>query len=341
MARSAIVLGGTGQIGVAASARLLAAGWEVTVVSRGDRPIPRGLLKPGVRHIKADRRDEKALRRAVGAGADALVDIVAYDANDGRQLLELQEDLGSLVVLSSSSVYQDAKGRTLDEARTNGFPDLPDPIPERQPIVAPGEATYSTRKAALETVLSGARAPVTVLRPGAIHGVGSHHPREWWFVKRMLDGRAMIPLAHGGASRFHTTSVLNIAALIETALDRPSTRTLNIADPTALTVRQIGEAIAKSMAYYGRLVDVRDGGWPSPIGRTPWSTPRPFVLDTRAARALGYLPVTDYAATASTICEDLVTASAKGDWRALFPVLAGYPYDQFDYAAEDAALALS
>ncbi|WP_425483866.1 NAD-dependent epimerase/dehydratase family protein [Caulobacter soli] len=41
MARSAIVLGGAGQIGVAAAARLLAAGWEVAVVSRATAPSRR------------------------------------------------------------------------------------------------------------------------------------------------------------------------------------------------------------------------------------------------------------------------------------------------------------
>ena len=42
------------------------------------------------------------------------------------------------VVISSSSVYRDEKGRTLDEAEKNGFPDLPEPIQETQPTVAPG-----------------------------------------------------------------------------------------------------------------------------------------------------------------------------------------------------------
>lgn len=339
MGRSAIVLGGTGQVGLATSARLVASGWAVTVISRGERPLPQALVELGVRWVAADRRDHPALARAIGSGADALIDITAYDTDDGRQLLALQDDLGALVVLSSSSVYRDAAGRTLDEARINGFPDLPEPIAETQPIVTPSDATYSTRKAALEAVLAGARAPVTVLRPCAIHGIASRHPREWWFVKRMLDERPLIPLAYQGASRFHTTSVLNIAAVIETALETPGARTLNIADPTAPTVREIGETIAAAMGYRGRLVDVADQAFPARLGRTPWSTPRPFVLDTRAAEGLGYRPAADYAATCAAICADLVATSRQGDWRPLFPVLAAYPDPQFDYAAEGAALA--
>lgn len=342
MSQSAIVLGGGGQVGRAVTRRLLDAGWAVTIVSRGQRSLPAGLAERGARFVTADRTQPGDLDRAVGGGADALIDITAYDADDGRQLLSLQGDIGALVVVSSSSVYRDAEGRTLDEARQTGFPDLPDPISEDQAVVEPGDATYSTRKVALERILlDRARCPVTVLRPAAIHGPGSTHPREWWFVKRMLDGREAIPLAYGGRSRFHTSSVLNIAELTAVSLDRPGTRVLNIADPQALTVGEIGAIIAQRMNFQGALVGLDDDAFPARDGRTPWSTPRPFVLDTRAAQALGYAPVADYGATIGEICDDIIQAAAGRDWREAFPILAGYPYDLFDYAAEDAALRAS
>ena len=110
--------------------------------------------------------------------------------------MDLQTDVGTLIVISSASVYRDAEGRSLDEAASGGFPDLPVPIGEDQPTVSPGPQTYSTRKAALEqALLENSRRPVTILRPCAIHGEGSRHPREWWFVKRILDGRREVPLA--------------------------------------------------------------------------------------------------------------------------------------------------
>ena len=335
MGRSAIVLGGTGQIGRAVIDRLLAGGWTVTSVARA---VPKA-GQAGVRYTACPRQDRQALRRVIGEGADALIDITAYDADDGRQLLDLGNDVGALVVISSASVYRDGRGRTLDEAATHGFPELPDPIPKDQPTVAPGPETYSTRKVALERVLlDHASCPVTVLRPCAIHGLGSRHPREWWFVKRMLDNRPLIPLAFAGRSRFHTTSTLNIAELVAAALERPGSRVLNIADPVAPTVAEIGATIGRAMSYQGRLIGLEEGGFPKGVGRTPWSTPRPFVLDTRAARNLGYEPVADYAATAGAISADLIERAKGGDWREVFPILAAYPYDQFDYAAEDRAL---
>jgi len=66
---------------------------------------------------------------------------------------------------------------------------------------------------------------------------------------------------------------------------------------------------------------------------------RPFVLDMAAAIALGYRPrISGYESVAKT-CDWLVQTTAGRDWRALLPTLASYPYDLFDYASEDAALA--
>jgi nucleoside-diphosphate-sugar epimerase len=86
-------------------------------------------------------------------------------------LIEVEHNVGTFVVISSSSVYRDALGKTLEEASQNGFPNLPVPIPETQPTVDPGPTTYSTRKIALEhTLFDDAATPVTILRPGPIHG---------------------------------------------------------------------------------------------------------------------------------------------------------------------------
>jgi hypothetical protein len=41
----------------------------------------------------------------------------------------------------------------------------------------------------------------------------NEQPREWWFVKCILDHQPSIPLAYEGRSRFHTSSALNIAEL--------------------------------------------------------------------------------------------------------------------------------
>lgn len=335
MGRRALILGGSGQIGRAVAATLLAAGWDVTLASRGAKPLPRNLTDLGARAVVWNSDEAGRLDPALGQGADAVIDLIAYDVRHGRRLLDVQDDVGAFVVVSSASVYRDDQGRTLDEAAQNGFPELPDPIPETHPTVAPGEATYSTRKVALEQVLlDEAVRPVSILRPCAIHGLGSVHPREWWFVKRMLDMRPMIPVAYGGQSRFHTTSVRNIAETTLATLSRPGSRILNVGDPEAHTVTRIGALISERLGYGGQIVPLPEDA-PKRVGRTPWSVARPFVLDTRAAEAIGYTPATDYAAEVGGVCEDLIRRAHGADWRTCFPVLAEYPNDHFDYAAED------
>jgi len=336
--RHAFIIGGTGQIGLAITENLLTAGWTVSVGSRGQRNHHSHLADRRVNYVAVDRERPGELACALGNGTDALIDVTAYDAVHGRQLLDVQGSVGALVVVSSSSVYRDNAGRTLDEAAQNGFPELPDPITEAQPTVETGDVTYSTRKVALErTLFDEATVPVTILRPAAIYGADSIHPREWWFVKRMLDGRQVIPLAHEGRSRFHTSSVLNIAELARFALDKPATRILNIADPAALSVAEIGSAVAAHMGYEGEFIKLSSDIFPAGIGRTPWSVPRPFVLDNRAALALGYVPMTSYARAVHIVCDELVK-SQDDDWRSRFPILASYPYDLFDYRAEDDAI---
>jgi nucleoside-diphosphate-sugar epimerase len=183
--------------------------------------------------------------------------------------------------------------------------------------------------------LEESAAPVTILRPCAISGLGSRHPREWWFVKRILDRRPVIPLAYRELSRFHTSSVANIAALTRVAVEAPGRRVLNIADPLAPSVADIAACIARHLDYDGHIVGVDEQSYPPAVGRTPWSVPRPFVLDCRAALDLGYSPATTYADAVKPVCDWLAATVGEGDWKERFPLLARYSRDLFDYAAED------
>lgn len=341
MASHAFIVGGTGQLGRAIAAELLEQGWNVTLSSRNVRAQPDDLISQGVATSTLDREQPGSLLKALRGGVDAVIDTVAYTEGHADQLLEVQADVGAFVVISSCSVYRDARGRTLDEAAETGFPDFPGPVKENQPTVEPGPATYSTRKAALERrLLDRARRPVTILRPGAIHGPYSSHPREWWFVKRMLDERKVIPLSYRGTSQLHTAAVANIAKLIRVTLNHKRTCVLNAADPEAPSVHGIGTLIARHLDYRGALlpIDVGDDKGYAPVGWSPWSIARPFVLSTDAAEACGYTPATTYATSIGRTCDWLVSEYGC-DWKQRFPVLASYPRELFDYAAEDRFLA--
>ena len=97
MARRAFLLGGSGQTGRGLVPRLRERGWEVVVASRGEREVPEG-----VEHVRVDRADEKALRDAVGDGADVLT------LEQLAQLLQVEE-----TTLRSLAAKGDLPGKRL------------------------------------------------------------------------------------------------------------------------------------------------------------------------------------------------------------------------------------
>ncbi len=327
MAR-AFLVGGTGQIGLAVAARLAAEGWDVVLASR--RPV---VIDGPWRHVTVDRHAQGALLRALGDGADLFLDCISFDAADARGLLELEGRVGRLVAVSSASVYVDPRGRTLDEATDVGFPKFPVPIPEDHPTVAPGPETYSTRKVAMEQrLLQGAKGPVTILRPCAIHGAYSRHAREWWFVKRLLDGRARIPLAYGGRSRFQTTSTAAIAETVVQAVAGRLPAIVNVADADAPSTAEIGRAIMSAMGTEAELVGLPDVPYPPRLGVSPWSVEKPMICASSGPHAGAY------AETVPAAVAWLVSATRDRDWRDVLPQLAAYPRNHFDYDADDRAL---
>ncbi|MFE6485672.1 NAD-dependent epimerase/dehydratase family protein [Streptomyces sp. NPDC057757] len=333
-----MVIGATGQIGRAAVGALARDGWEVTAASRGggrDEGWPEE-----VRSARLDREDDSALAAVVGDGCDVLVDMVAFGAAHARQLTGLADRVGSAVVISSVSVYEDDRGRGFDtQSEPDGFPQYPVPIPESLGTVAPGDDTYSSHKAALERELlaAGDLLPTTLLRAGAVHGPYSRTPRELYVVKRNLDGRPARILAFGGASRFHPVSVHNLAELIRLAARRPASRVLNACDAEAPTVAEICAAIDAVMGVETRSVLV-DGPPPAPtVGDTPWTVPAPVVCDMSAAeRELGYRPVVRYAESLPETVTSIERQLAGRDWREAYPKMFRAYGDLFDYAAEDA-----
>lgn len=326
--RTAIVLG-YGQVGSAVAREMAAHGWNVRVLRRSAA----GPASDGLCFGQLDRNDAKAFRAALKESADAVIDTIAYTEEHGRQWLEVAADIGSLAVISSVSVYCDADGRTMDQAQGRGFPAFPTPIGEDQPTIAPGADTYPSRKAALERVLlDHARCPVALLRPGAIHGEGSRQPREWWFVKRILDGRRRVPLAFDGAPRFHTSAAANIAALCRLIADQRSTGAFNIVDPTALSATQIGHAIA---SVYGVDLDVVPlaGAPRGLVGQHPWCIPADMVMDMARAHGIGYRPAVAYTDTIGQVCRSAEAMVRSG---IALPAYLGPEF--FDYAREDAFL---
>jgi nucleoside-diphosphate-sugar epimerase len=107
-----------------------------------------------------------------------------------------------------------------------------------------------------------------------------------------------------------------------------------------------GELDPPTVADIGRLVapDVEQvlvaGEPPVPnVGDHPWLVPRPVRCDMTAALALGYRPVADYATGVLDVVAWARSAVEGRAWEDVFPRLAQYPMQLFDYEAEDRWLA--
>ena len=148
---------------------------------------------------------------------------------------------------------------------------------------------------------------MTVIRPSKVHGPGSFRPREWVFVKRVLDRRPAVLLAHRGDGADHPTAAANIAALIEVAAAKPGRRILNCADPDTPNGLEISRMVARHLGHDWDEVLVDDG---SPGGH-PWDMRPPIVLDMAAAAELGYVPAGDYAATVAEEIDWLVESARR------------------------------
>ena len=338
MSKRAFVLGGSGFVGRHVARRLSESGWDVTIASRGETAIPPEV--GGLRHVSVDRAEGIQLNKALGKGVDVLVDVIPYEIRDAQQLLDLGDMAGSVVAISSASVYEDAEGRSLDTIPAGNFPAFANLIAESQRTVASGDKSYSTKKAAIEEMLLGQGVlPVTVIRPCAVYGPGDTLCREWFFVKRALDRRPHVLLAYEGKSVFHTSSVRNVAELVRLAAESPGTRAFNCGDPDPPDVLRISRTIANAVGHEWDEFLVSAEESEDPSLRNPWRAPRPMILDmSKAKNELGYAPVVTYDDAITETVEWIRGVATPSEWKVALPRAGEYLGGRFDYAAEDAFL---
>jgi len=180
--------------------RLAQAGWSVDVTGRSSSRMPAELVEAGVRFHQIERSDIGRVERLVGAGADLLVDLVAYTAADVRAVLPLMASVSCPVLVSSRAVYTDAAGRHVkgDEA-----PEFDAPIREDNRTLPPAgddvnpftRHGYAPCKVAAELAALDSGLPVTVIRPSKVHGPWARNARTKGIVERMLRGEPTIELA--------------------------------------------------------------------------------------------------------------------------------------------------
>lgn len=153
---SVLVIGGTGNISTAVTAALVARGMEVTLLNRGHQRIE------GTRCVVADRNDRAGFAAAVHSlpDFDCVVDMIGYEPEDGRQLIEcFGGRVGQLIFSSTVDTYAKPAPKY--------------PVVEGMPRSQNPAFRYAHKKGILEEMLEmasqeGAFA-LTILRPAATY----------------------------------------------------------------------------------------------------------------------------------------------------------------------------
>lgn len=190
MAQRALVIGGAGFLGSGIVQELLAAGWSVSALGRGNSPN----RVADVRFIRADRTQPGGLAGILGNERfDLVVDCAAYQRPEAEDaVIAFAGRTGHYVFISTDFVYSPAI-------------EGPFPIVEEAPKET--ERRYGVGKLACEAVLAEAwrtrRFPYTTLRPphivgaGKELGTGSVQGRDRQLLEHMRAGTDLTLLAEG------------------------------------------------------------------------------------------------------------------------------------------------
>lgn len=183
-----LVLGGSRLIGYCLLPLLVNQGHRVTVITRGNRPLPAG----PVAHIPVDRADLSSVADRLGE-YHVVIDNIAYVPDHSRNLLEvLHGRTQHYVATSTAFVYPEVEARGQGPARPLRETDAPmDILLMRTPTTPHDQYVYDKQR--LEYWLRHAGAtygiPITVLRPLLqIVGPNTEDGRFAWFWLRVADG---------------------------------------------------------------------------------------------------------------------------------------------------------
>lgn len=327
--RTVLVVGGTGPTGYALVRLLLAEGDRVTVLHTGAHEVDFG---GEVEHLHADPTSLAELRAAV-AGRE--FDVAVSTSGRLRHVVTvLSGRVGRLVAVTGLPAYT---GWQVPVGRV-GYPlPLRESDPPARPLAdLPGDkltAGVQHNERLVADAESRGAFEAAILRYTMVYGPYSYIPFEWYFVRRVLDGRRTLALEGDGLMLPQRGYAANLAAAVLLTMSHPGAagRTFNVGDEQVLSVAAIAETVADALGHAFEAVAVPLSASPC---HNPFALRQNTVFDLGAIRALGYRDVVG------------VTEATRraARWLAEHPVARGSTEERslgehaFDYAREDRAV---
>src|SRR5882724_8921760 len=335
-----LLIGGSGFIGHFTAAQLLRSGHQVTVFHRGKTSAPQGAEEIlGNRQFLQDHQPEFRRQKF-----DVVVDFVLSSGRQAQQLMDTFRGLaGRVIALSSMDVYR-AMG-VFYGFEPGGLQELPltedSDLRTSRNVYSP-EALANVRtvyrwvddeydKIPVEqAVLSDSRLPGTVLRLPMIYGPGDPLHRFHPILKRIDDGRKQMIFADDVAPlRTPRGYVEDVGAAIALAATSPNSagRIYNVCEAESFGELDWARKIAAAINWTGKFIVLPHDRTPKHLF-WPGNTAQHLVASSeRIRKELGYRELFPR--------EESIRRTI--DWERKNPPAA--PTAQFDYEAEDAALA--
>jgi nucleoside-diphosphate-sugar epimerase len=338
-----LLIGGNGFIGSPLMRELLSSGHELALFHRG---VDTSLPSANVVQIQGDRNRLSDYRdQFQNFSPDVVIDLILSSGEQARQLMETLRDLVRRVIaISSVDVYrawgvlhgtepgpleplpltEDSPVRTIRKL----YP--PDTVKMMQSVFTWVNDHYD-KIAVEEVIMNDPGVPGTVLRLPMVYGPGDPIHRFFPLLKRINDGRSSILLSDDFAAwqgpRGYVENIAHAIGLAATS-DQAAGRVYNVCE----------EPTVPDLAWQMRIAEQK--GWPGKFVVLPREqTPRHLLLPGNTAQ---HVVVSSERIRTELRYKELVEIEEAIQrtiaWEQRNPPGTINP-QQFDYDAEDAALA--
>ncbi len=179
-----LIFGGTQFVGKRLVGNLLEKGYDITLATRGNWPVPHS---SSIQHIKADRYDIATFGELLKTDWDVIVDQLAFSGFDAKLITDTFEGkVGRIVTVSSSAVYNeclDCKEEEFDSSSIN----MSDIDLSHYRVLTPDTPDYKIGKREVECIYSLSKIPTACVRFPKIIGLDDLYFRFYDLYKKIKN----------------------------------------------------------------------------------------------------------------------------------------------------------
>ena len=288
MRKNILVIGGTRYFGKLLVQRLLGAGHQVTIATRGHAPDPFG---ERITRVRVDRRNERAMQAAFGHGDgyDVVYDQMCYSPLDAAIAVKVFGGrVKRYIVASTIDVYRGLMGKQDAPFSETDLNVLAQPIDPAYPWHDPklASASYVMGKVQAEAYFyrDGTLPLVTVRIGHVLAGSEDFTGRLSYYVDLARQYGALRYSNAAAASSFMTAQIIS-DFLVWTGA-QSFTGPVNAACDGGLSAFDIYQRVGMVLDTPVRTLPAAHK--PAPGELSPFDFPAPFMMDMTRAGELGY-----------------------------------------------------